>query len=72
MAEEQEQVEIEDRFISVIQAVKLIPLNFDGDPKQLSAFIEGVEAAIEVVHPAKQKLLLKFVESKITGDAKDY
>lgn len=32
---------------------------------------EGVEAAIEVVHPAKQILLLKFIESKITGDTKD-
>ena len=62
---------IEDQYISVAQAVKLIPLNFNGNPKELRAFIEGVEAAVEVVHPAKQALLLKFIESKITTDAKD-
>lgn len=58
-------------FISVPKAVKLIPQSFDGNPKLLREFIEGVEAAIQVVHPNKQKLLLKFIESKITGDAKD-
>lgn len=63
--------DIEDNYISVVQAVKLIPQTFDGNPKNLREFIEGVEAAIQVVHPNKQQLLLKFIESKITGDAKD-
>ena len=39
------EIQVEDSYISVAQAVKLIPLNFDGDPKQLRVFIEGVEAA---------------------------
>jgi hypothetical protein len=58
-------------YISVVQAVKLISITFDGNPKQLREFCDGVEAARQVVHPAKQQLLLKFIESKITGEAKD-
>jgi hypothetical protein len=60
----------ETEYISVAQAVKLISKNFDGNPKDLREFCEGVESAREVVHPTKQGLLLKFVESKITGEAK--
>jgi hypothetical protein len=63
--------EDENEFISVVQAVKLIPRNFDGNPKQLREFCEAVESARQVVHPTKHPLLLKFIESKITGDAKD-
>jgi hypothetical protein len=61
----------DNEFISVVQAVKLIPKNFEGNPRQLREFCEGVESAIQVVHPAKHPLLLKFIESKITGEAKD-
>jgi hypothetical protein len=57
----------EGAFISVIQAVKLIPRPFEGNPKQLREFIDGVEAAIGVVHPDKQELLLKFIVAKIQG-----
>jgi hypothetical protein len=49
------------------QAVKLIPRPFEGNPKQLREFIEGTEAAIEVTHPGKQKLLLKYIVAKIQG-----
>ena len=70
MANDESEIQEGDNYISVIQAVKLIPFSFDGNPKQLREFTEGVEAAIEVVHPNKQPLLLKFIESKITGDAK--
>lgn len=49
----------------------LISKTFDGNPRHLREFCEGVEAARQVVHPAKQPLLLKFIESKITGEAKD-
>jgi hypothetical protein len=63
--------EDENEFISVVQAVKLIPRNFDGNPKQLREFCEEVESARQVVHPTKHPLLLKFIESKITGEAKD-
>jgi hypothetical protein len=61
----------ENEYIFVVQAVKLIPKSFDGNPKQLREFCEGVEAAKLVVHPIKHPLLLKFIESKITGEAKD-
>ena len=46
----------ESDFISVVQAVKLIPNNFNGNPKQLREFCEGVESARQVVHPNKQPL----------------
>jgi hypothetical protein len=59
----------ENEYISVVQAAKLIPKTFDGNPKHLREFCEGV-AAIQVVHPTKQ-LLLKFIESKISGEVKD-
>jgi hypothetical protein len=62
--------EVDDDYISVVQAVKLIPKNFDGNPKLLREFCEGVESARLVVHPEKHPLLLKFIESKITGEAK--
>jgi hypothetical protein len=61
----------EIEYISVVQAVKLIPKNFDGNPKQLCEFCEGVESVRQVVHPTKHPLLLKFIEFKITGEAKD-
>jgi hypothetical protein len=61
----------ETEYISVVQAVKLIPKNFNGNPKELREFCEGVESARQVVNPTKYPLLLKFIESKITGEAKD-
>jgi hypothetical protein len=61
----------ETEYISVVQAVKLIPKGFDGNPKCLCEFCEGVEAARQVVHPLKQPMLLKFIESKITREARD-
>jgi hypothetical protein len=63
--------EEENEYVSVVQAIKLIPKSFDGNPKCLREFCEGVEAARQVVHPTKHPLLLKFIESKITGEAKD-
>ena len=68
---EDENHEEEGAYISVTQAVKLIPRLFKGNPKQLREFIEGIESALEVIHPAKQELLLKFVVAKIQGEAKD-
>jgi hypothetical protein len=63
--------EDETEYVSVVQAVKLISKNFDGNPKELREFCEGVESARQVVHPSKYPLLLKFTESKITGEAKE-
>jgi hypothetical protein len=63
--------EEENEYISVVQAVKLIPRSFDGNPKYLREFCDGVKAARQIVYPTKYPLLLKFIESKITGEAKD-
>jgi hypothetical protein len=37
--------EEENDFMSVVQAVKLIPITFDGNPRKLLEFCEGVESA---------------------------
>jgi hypothetical protein len=33
-------------------------------------FIENVDVAFELVHPSKHEVLLKFVKTKITEDAR--
>jgi DNA-directed RNA polymerase subunit L len=58
----------DSEYISVVQAVELISITLNGNPKQ---FCEGVEAARQVVHPSQHPLLLNFIKSKITGEAKD-
>jgi hypothetical protein len=50
--------------------MKLIPHPFDGNKKRLREFIENVDMAFELVHPRKHDTLLKFVKTKITGDAR--
>jgi hypothetical protein len=71
MTDESPERDGEGAYISVTQAVKLIPRPFEGNPKQLREFIEGAEAAIAVTHPEKRELVLKFIVAKIQGDAKD-
>jgi hypothetical protein len=61
----------EIEYISVVQAVKLITKSFNGNPRDLSEFFEGVESARQVVNPIHHPLLLKFIEAKITGEAKN-
>jgi hypothetical protein len=53
----------------VAEALKLITHPFDGNTKKLREFIENVDVAFELVHPSKHEILLKFVKTKITGDA---
>ena len=55
---------------SVTEAMKLISHPFDGDTRKLRELIEDVDVAFELVHPNKQEILLKFVKTKITGDAR--
>jgi hypothetical protein len=71
MADENPDKDNEGTYMSVTQAIKLIPRPFEGNPRQLREFIEGAEAAIEVTHPEKHELGLKFIIAKIQGDAKD-
>jgi hypothetical protein len=60
-----------ERYISVTQAIKLIPRLFKGSSRQLREFIESAEAAIESTHPEKHELVLKLIIAKIQGDVKD-
>jgi hypothetical protein len=61
----------ETEYILVVRAVKLIHRDFDGNPKHLREFCEGVELAHQVMRPTKYPPLLKFIEFKIAGEAKD-
>jgi hypothetical protein len=61
----------DSEYISVLQAVKLISITFNGNLKHLHEFCEGVVAVRQVIHLLQHPLLLKFIESKITGEAKD-
>jgi len=60
----------ETHYGSVAEAIKLITHPFDGDKKRLREFIDNVDVAYEPVHPRKYDILLKFVKTKITGDAR--
>ena len=57
-------------YCSIAEAMKLITYPFDGDKIRLREFIENVDVAFELVHPSKHDILLKFVKTKITGDAR--
>ena len=57
-------------YCSVAEAMKLITQPFDGNKKKLREFIENVDVAFEVVHPIKHEIILKFVKTKITRDAR--
>jgi len=54
----------------VAEAMKLITHPFEGNKRKLREFIENVDVAFELVHPSKHEILLKFVKTKITGDAR--
>jgi hypothetical protein len=42
----------------------------DGNKRKLREFIENMDVVFELVHPSKHEILLKFVKTKITGDAR--
>jgi hypothetical protein len=50
--------------------MKLITHPFDGDKKRLREFTENVDVAFEFVHHNKHDILLTFVKTRITGDAR--
>jgi hypothetical protein len=47
-----------ERYISVPQAILLIPKPFDGNPTELRKFIQNVESTCEVVDPLDVLLFL--------------
>ena len=58
------------RYITVPQAIQLIPKPFDGNPAELREFVQNVESTYEVVDPQDYELLFKFVCAKVAGEAK--
>jgi len=58
------------QYCSVTEAMKLIPHYLDGNKQKLREFIENVDVAFELVHPSKHEVFLKFVKTKITGNAR--
>ena len=49
--------------------MKLINQPFDGDKRKLEEFVDNVATAFELVNPSEHDLLLKFVKTKMTGEA---
>jgi hypothetical protein len=66
-----EQPEVmEGQYCSISEVIKLINQPFDGDKRTLKEFIDNVTTAFELVKPELHDLLLRFVKTKITGDAR--
>jgi hypothetical protein len=61
---------MEGRYCSISEAMKLINQPFDGDKRKLKEFIDNVTTAFELVRSDHHDLLLKFVKTKITGEAR--
>ncbi|XP_063216520.1 uncharacterized protein LOC134527610 [Bacillus rossius redtenbacheri] len=70
MADSNEESETGEVFISVTEALKLINQPFDGTKNKLKEFCDNVDTAFDLVNPERHRVLLKFVKSKIVGDAK--
>ena len=58
------------RYCRISDAMKLINQPFDGDKRKLKEFVDNVSTAFELVNPSEHDLLLKFVKTKITGEAR--
>ena len=57
------------RYFSISDAMKLINQHFDVDKRKLKEFVDNISTAFELVNPNEHDLLLKFVKTKITGEA---
>jgi hypothetical protein len=54
----------------ISEVLKLINQSFDGEKMKLEDCIDNVSTAFALVRPEQHDLLLKFVKTKITGQAK--
>lgn len=61
---------MEGAYCCISEAMKLIKQPFDGDKRKLKEFIDNVSTAFELVRPKQHDLLLKFVKTKITWEAR--
>jgi hypothetical protein len=60
-----------ERYISVAQAIKLVPQQCKENARQLREFMEGAEAAIKSTHPEDHELILKLIIARIEGEVKE-
>lgn len=51
---------------------RIIKNTFDGDVNQLEAFIASIELANSATEPAQQPTLVKFIKTKLIGEAVEY
>jgi hypothetical protein len=58
---------INDEFISVGEALKLVPY-FKGDRQEVLAFIGNVDMAFSIINPLQENVLYKFVLTRISGE----
>jgi hypothetical protein len=61
---------MESRYCTISEAMKVVSQSFDGNKKKLKKFIDNVSTAFELVRPEQHNLLLTFVKTKITGEAR--
>jgi hypothetical protein len=59
-----------DRYCSISDAMKFISQTFYGDKQKLKEYVDSVTTGFELVNPNKHDLLLTFVKTKITGEAR--
>ena len=58
---------VNDEFISVGEALKLVP-PFRGNKQEMLAFIGNVDTAFAVINPEQEVILYKFVLTRISGE----
>jgi hypothetical protein len=61
---------MEGGYCNTSEATKHISQPLDGDKKKLKEFIDNVLTAFELIRQDQRQLLLKFVKTKITGEAR--
>jgi hypothetical protein len=60
---------VKQQYCSISEAMKLISAPFDGGRRKLKEITDNVSTASKLIRPEQYSLLLKFVKTKITGDA---
>jgi hypothetical protein len=58
------------RYCSISDARKLINQPFDGNKRKFKEFLDNVITALELVSPNEHYLLLKYVKTKTTEEAR--
>ncbi|KAJ8885573.1 hypothetical protein PR048_011771 [Dryococelus australis] len=70
MADSAKGNESDNQFISITDLLKLLNQPFDGHKNKLRELIDNVDTAFKLVNLVQHSMLLKFIKSKIVGDAK--